>query len=156
MNKLKFAPREIFEQILEYAVIPTFDLVVEMPEGGIVIVYRKIQPYANQWALPGLRMMKPEDINDTLARIASQELGLKIDLKRKRFLGQFVGRFRTEHNRQDISTGYAVRAKTKEIKINQDHFSKYRLITSPSDIPVRIGAMYRFYLNSFFELSKRK
>ncbi|TAN58504.1 NUDIX domain-containing protein [Patescibacteria group bacterium] len=151
MSKIKFAPREVFEQILEYAVIPTFDLVIEMPQGGIVIVYRKIQPYANQWALPGLRMMKPENINDTLIRIASQELGLKIDPEKKRFLGQFVGRFRTEHNRQDISTAYAACSKTKEIKINQSHFSKYCVITSPSDIPARMGAMYRFYLNSFFK-----
>ncbi len=63
MRKLKFAPRDIFEKILEYAVIPTFDLVIELPEGGIILLFRKIKPYAHTWALPGLRMLKPESIH---------------------------------------------------------------------------------------------
>ena len=28
-KELKFAPREVFDQLLEYMVIPTFDLVIE-------------------------------------------------------------------------------------------------------------------------------
>ncbi|MEU8347039.1 hypothetical protein AB0C74_35525 [Spirillospora sp. NPDC048832] len=69
--EVKYAPREIFESILEYAVIPTFDLVVELPEGGgVVLVRRAMAPYQNKWALPGLRMFKPESIDDVIARIA--------------------------------------------------------------------------------------
>jgi hypothetical protein len=30
--EIRFAPREIFEQLLEWSVIPTFDLVVEVPD----------------------------------------------------------------------------------------------------------------------------
>src|ERR1700750_2681376 len=44
--EVKFAPRDVFEQILEYSVIPTFDLVIEMPgEAGVVIARRTIAPY---------------------------------------------------------------------------------------------------------------
>ncbi|WP_420884796.1 NUDIX domain-containing protein [Actinomadura geliboluensis] len=76
-----------------YAVIPTFDLVVELPEGGgVVLVRRPIAPYQNKWALPGLRMFKPESIDDVIARIAEDELGLDVDVNGKRFLGQYVGR----------------------------------------------------------------
>lgn len=149
-KELCFAPRELFEQILEYAVVPTFDLVIEVPSFGVVLVRRKIAPYADQWALPGLRMMKPEDIDETLIRIAKQEVGLSINPKERRFLGQFVGRFRTEHNRQDISTGYAVVTKQAEVCLNEKHFSDYRLIKSFDEVPSRIGAMYKFYLATYF------
>ena len=50
--EVKYAPREVFEKILEYAVIPTFDLVVELPEGGgVVLARRTIAPYQNKWAM---------------------------------------------------------------------------------------------------------
>ena len=49
----KLAPKHIFEQILEWAVMPTFDLVLEYQDQGIVLCRRKIAPYKNQWALPG-------------------------------------------------------------------------------------------------------
>ena len=55
-DKLVYAPREIFERILKYAVIPTFDLILECRSQGVVLVRRKIAPYKNTWALPGLRM----------------------------------------------------------------------------------------------------
>ncbi|CCF82296.1 NUDIX domain-containing protein [Nitrolancea hollandica] len=151
MENLKFAPREIFEYILEYAAIPTFDLVIEVPSGGVILVRRKIAPYANQWALPGLRMLKPEGIEDTLVRIAKNEVGLNIDPRKRIFLGQFVGRFRTEHNRQDLSTGYAVRAESVEVILNSDHFSSWKLIDSVEDVPSNIGAMYKFYLECYFD-----
>lgn len=154
-KELKYAPREVFEQILEYAVIPTFDLVIELSDARVVLVRRKIEPYANQWALPGLRMMKPESIEDTLIRIAMQEVGLLIDPRNRRFLGQYVGRFRTEHNRQDISTGYAVSTDANEIQLNDSHFTDYRLISRADEIPTKIGGMYKFYLENYFGLGNK-
>ncbi|MDP3997200.1 MAG: NUDIX domain-containing protein [Candidatus Andersenbacteria bacterium] len=143
-NKAKYAPRDVWEQILEWAVIPTFDLVIEYGEKGIVMVKRKIAPYKNQWALPGLRMMKGEEINDTLVRIASQEVGLKINPRKRMFLGQYVGKFKTEKQRQDLSTGYMVRIEeSQQIKINSEHFSAYKIVKSA---PSPMGAMYKFYI----------
>jgi len=150
MSEPIFAPREIFEQILQYAVIPTFDLIIELPSGGIVVVYRSIAPYQNKWALPGLRMYKNETIDDTIKRIADQELGIQIDFANKRFIGQYVGKFSTEFNRQDLSSGYIVKALGDEIRLNENHFSKYQVIKSVDEIPQQIGAMYSFYLNKYF------
>lgn len=145
-----FAPREIFEQILEYSVIPTFDLIMELPKGGVVTVKRKIAPYKDKWALPGLRMYKNETIDDTLKRIAHQELGIAIDTKSKMFIGQYVGNFTTEHSRQDLSSGYIVKALSNDIHLNADHFSNMQIIKSSEDIPAPIGAMYAFYLKQYF------
>lgn len=147
---LKFAPRDVFENVLEYAVIPTFDLIVWFSDRGVILLRRRIAPYRNTWALPGLRMMKPEGIEDTLIRIARNEIGITIDPAGKRFIGQYVGRFRTEHNRQDLSTCYALSCDASGIAVNQEHFSSHCFIKTEKDIPTKTGAMYRYYLNLFF------
>jgi ADP-ribose pyrophosphatase YjhB (NUDIX family) len=150
---LRFAPRELFEQMLEYAVIPTFDLVIAYGGRGVVVTKRRIPPYRGVWALPGLRMMKPEGIDDTLRRIALDELGLEVDTSEKRLLGQYVGRFRTEHARQDLSTAYLLRvADDQPIRLNERHFSAVDIVDRP---PPRTGAMYRFYLDLYFGAERR-
>lgn len=149
-KELKYAPQEVFGKILEYAVIPTFDLVIEYGSQGVIIVRREIAPYRRTWALPGLRMMKPESISDTLRRIARQELGLKIEPQERVFLGQYVGQFRTENQRQDLSTGYLLRASADQpIILNREHFSGYRIVSSA---PQDMGAMYKFYLKQYLAL----
>jgi ADP-ribose pyrophosphatase YjhB (NUDIX family) len=156
MSKPKYAPREIFEQILEWAVIPTFDLILEYENQGIILVRRKIAPYKNQWALPGLRMFKGESLEDTLTRIGRQELGLDLDLTEKTILGQYVGKFKTEKARQDISTGYHIKIPaSQKVSLNEDHFSAMQTITSRDQIPSNIGAMYKFYLTKLFDLKEK-
>ena len=146
---LRFAPRELFEQMLEYSVIPTFDLVIAYGGRGVVVAKRRIPPYKGVWALPGLRMMKPEGIDDTLRRIALDELGLEVDTSHKRLLGQYVGRFRTENGRQDLSTAYVLRVPDDQpLSPNERHFSAVDVVDR---VPPRTGAMYRFYLELYFQ-----
>lgn len=76
--------------------IPTFDLVLSYEGEGVIVVRRKIAAYKGVWALPGLRMYKPESIDAAIRRIAGQELELDVDPAKRQFLGQYVGRFRTE------------------------------------------------------------
>ena len=151
-----YAPKEVFEQILKWAVIPTFDLGIEHGNKGVILVKRTIAPYQNQWALPGLRMFKGENINDTLKRIAQQELKIEINLDNKQFLAQFVGKFKTEQDRQDISSGYVVKVnEEQELKLNPEHFSAMMLVNSIDEIPKNIGAMYKFYLTKYFALKEK-
>jgi len=150
-KSLCFAPRNIFEKILEYAVVPTFDLIVQCGDSGVILLRRKIAPYKGVWALPGLRMMKPEGIDDTLTRIALQETGIRIDPKKRRFIGQYVGRFRSEHQRQDLSTCYAVSCDAPEVRINPAHFSGHCFIRAKQEIPQNTGAMYRYFLELYFK-----
>lgn len=148
MKNTSLAPKELFDKMLEFMPIPTFDLIIQYGDQGVIVVKRKIAPYKNVWALPGLRMYKGENIDNTLKRIAQQELGLKINPKQKVFIDQFVGKFKTENSRQDISTSYVVKVSDKQkIKINEDHFYGYQLVKS---VPKSIGAMYRNYLSKYF------
>ena len=150
--ELKFAPREAFETVLEWGVIPTFDLIIEYGDKGVVMLKRTIDPYKGVWALPGLRMMKPEGIDDTLTRVAKAELGLDIDPQKREFVGQYVGRFRTEKERQDLSTGYVIRINPdQELNPNPSHFNDLKLVTSLEEVPKRTGAMYRYYLEQYFD-----
>jgi ADP-ribose pyrophosphatase YjhB (NUDIX family) len=149
--ELKYAPREVFEQILEWTVVPTFDLVLSYGDEGIIVARRRIAPYKGVWAFPGLRMFKPEGIDDTLRRIAVTELGLEIDVTRKRFLGQFVGRFRSEHQRQDLSTGYHIPVDDSQpLRPNPAHFSSVKVVRRP---PSPMGAMYRFYFERYLTMT---
>jgi hypothetical protein len=151
MPKIKFAPKEVFQEILKWSVIPTFDLIVKFGDKGVIIVKRSIAPYKNQWALPGLRMFKPESIDETLRRIAKNEIGINIETNKKILLGQFVGKFKTENDRQDLSTGYLIKVNLNhKITINSEHFSAYKIINSPDQIPRNMGAMYKYYLNNYF------
>jgi len=152
IRKVKYLPEDVYQTVLRYVVIPTFDLVIEYGDKGIIFVKRKIAPYQNVWALPGLRMLKIEEINDTLERIAFWELGLRIDFKDKIFLGQYVGKFRTEKERQDLSTGYYIHiSDTQEIKPNCEHFSDVKITYQ---LPKPIVAMYKYYFR-LYEMSKR-
>jgi 8-oxo-dGTP pyrophosphatase MutT (NUDIX family) len=145
----KFAPREIFEQLLEWSVIPTFDILFEYGDQGVIFLKRTITPYENVWALPGLRMYKGEDIEETLQRIAKEELGLNIDGTQGIYLGQYTAKFKTEHDRQDLSTGYLFRLSGSEkLEYNKQHFSN---ISISNKCPEPIGAMYQYY----FELYKQ-
>lgn len=152
MEKVKWAPKEIFDQILEWSVIPTIDLILEVEDRGIILVKRTIAPYKSQWALPGLRMLKGENINDTIQRIAFDEVGVKLGNKfDKLIIGQYVGKFTTEHHRQDLSTGYYIKLPPDIIiTLNSKHFSDSVFVNSENEIPKSIGAMYRYYLNVFF------
>ena len=153
-RSLRLAPRGLFEQMLAYAVIPTFDLVLAYGEQGVIVCRRRTAPYKGVWALPGLRMMKPEGIDDTIRRIANEELGLEVETREKVLIGQYVGRFRTEHERQDLSTAYFLPvAEDQPIKPNESHFSSVAVI---DHVPARMGAMYRFYLERYFASDLRQ
>jgi len=146
-----FVPKEVFNEHLRFFPIATFDLLVQLPDqdDGIALLRRRIAPYAGKWALPGLRMLKGESIDDTLQRIAERELGVGVDTDSKQLVGQYVGNFRTEQGRQDISTGYLVQAAEDGIEIqpNGEHFSGLRVIHSMMDVPKNTGAMYKYYLD---------
>lgn len=149
MKTYPLAPRELFEKMLEYMPIPTFDLIIKYGNQGVIVVKRKIAPYNNVWALPGLRMLKGETIDDTLIRIAKQEVGLDINPKNKKLLGQFVGKFTTENSRQDISTCYVIKVdESSPILFNENHFSSYKITKT---MPRPIGAMYKYYLELYFQ-----
>src|SRR5579864_174829 len=128
LREVKSLPKDVDQVVLAHAVIPTFDVLVEYGEEGVVFVKRKMAPYKDVWALPGRRMLKTEEVNDTLERIVYCEIGIKVNFEDKIFLGQYVGKFKTEEARQDLSTGYWIKVESnQELKPNQERFSAIQI-----------------------------
>ncbi|MCJ7792653.1 MAG: NUDIX domain-containing protein [Candidatus Marinimicrobia bacterium] len=144
------APEEVWQEILKWVPIPTVDLVLEWGNEGVIVVRRKIEPYKGKWALPGLRMLKGENFDDTIKRIAEKELGLQVNPNKKRLLGVYVGKFITAQQRQDVSTGFYIPVSIDQmIAYNQNHFSGVKITKS---IPQNMGAMYQYYLRCYQKL----
>jgi colanic acid biosynthesis protein WcaH len=148
----KFAPQDVFDQILEWSVIPTFDLILEYGDKGVILLKRTITPYKDVWAFPGLRMYKGETIEDTIIRIAKAELGITINPTQRIILGQYTAQFDTDNERQDISTGFLIRLTgAEELAFNKEHFSE---LVIAKTCPKPAGAMYEYYFQKYLDLQE--
>jgi ADP-ribose pyrophosphatase YjhB (NUDIX family) len=136
----------VFGLILAYTVIPTFDLIIKSVD-GVLLVKRTISPYNNKWALPGLRIFKHESIDDCLARIARDEVGIDVEAAQARYVGQSVVEFDT---RQDLSTCYAFDISSHRVSLNAGHFSDYLFLKDMANLPADTGDLYRNHLSTYF------
>ncbi|HVB42631.1 MAG TPA: NUDIX domain-containing protein [Streptosporangiaceae bacterium] len=150
-----WAPDDVFESILRYSVIPTFDLILEGVE-GILLVRRRIAPYRDLWALPGLRILKGEAIEACLERIAHDEVGLQISPAQGMFINQAIAKFKTHHERQDLSTCYAFELEIDQVTLNDEHLSSSIFIRDKSTMPNAIGGLYREHLYRYFDIKNSK
>lgn len=152
IRKVKLLPKDVYDVVLKWTVISTFDLLIEYGDKGFIFVRRKIAPYKDIWAFPGLRMLKGEEINDTLERIAFWELGLRVNFKDKIFLGQFVGKFQLEQKRQDLSTGFYIKVSDDQpVELNKEHFYSVKISYKA---PLPMGAMHRYYFRQYLRQRK--
>lgn len=149
-NKDIWASDEDFAIVLRHTPIPTFDLILTRPDSAVLMLRRKIAPYKEKWALPGLRMRIGRSIDKTLEKIAREETGLSIDLGKKILLDQYKAAF-TSVPRHDISTCYVVPTRGLGIVVlNTSHFYSFRWISSLADVPRGTGGMYGHYLSMYF------
>ncbi len=58
--------------------LPTVDIIIELEEGGIVLIKRKNPPYG--WAIPGGFVDEGESLEDAAMREALEETGLRVRL----------------------------------------------------------------------------
>lgn len=142
-----WAPDEIFDSILKYSVIPTFDLILKGTQ-GILLVKRCIAPYNGLWALPGLRIFRGESILTCLSRIAEEEVGLDIEPSQGAYVNQSVVGFDTRH---DLSTCYAFELNIDHVTLNEAHLSDWTFVKELADIPAETGDLYREHLRHYFE-----
>lgn len=59
--------------------VPTVDVIIEMPGGGIVLIERKNPPHG--WALPGGFVDEGETLEEAAAREAKEETSLDVSLR---------------------------------------------------------------------------
>lgn len=82
----EWIPDEEWTTIVEHVPIVSVDLVVECPD-GIVLGKRSNEPAKGEWFVPGGRVQKGESLEESVHRVAEEELGVNIEIREK--LGVF-------------------------------------------------------------------
>lgn len=70
-----FLSREVFTTVLGSTPLVSIDLVVQNPQGQILLGERKYRPAQGFWFVPGGRILKNESLADAFDRLTLNELG---------------------------------------------------------------------------------
>jgi ADP-ribose pyrophosphatase YjhB (NUDIX family) len=95
-----------------YSKVPKLSVeVIVFKEGKILLTRRAITPGIGEWHTPGGTVLKGEKLNQTVKRVAKEELGLSVDIVK--FLGiieydKFINKYE-----QGISLAFLVSPKDK-------------------------------------------
>ena len=130
--------------------IPTVDIIIELENGGIVLIERANPPYG--WALPGGYVDYGESLEAAAVREAKEETSLDIEL-----IGQFhtysdPGRDSRQHN---ISTVFV--AKADGIPKAASDAREVGIFSSQDSLPTPLAFDHGKILNDYFaEIRDRK
>jgi len=115
--------------------------VVLMKRKSLLLIRRTIAPAVGQWHTPGGTVLKGEDLEQAVKRVASEELGLQV--KVLKFIGVIEYKSYINHYSQDISLAFKVKVINLK-KIDLDgHADKYGFF---SQIPKNtISDQKKFY-----------
>jgi ADP-ribose pyrophosphatase YjhB (NUDIX family) len=134
-----FLPESTWKIMLASMPIPCIDVICVNRKQEILYGWRVIPPYKNVWALIGGRIFKGEKPTDA-ARRNLKTHGIEAD---KLILnGVFSVNFKW---RYDISISYVATNSTEPTNLGSE-FSKFDW---RSDIPDRIGGMYRRMIENY-------
>jgi len=102
---------EIFSQVPRLCVE-----VVIQNENGILLTKREIEPSKGMWHFPGGGIIFGEILEETVKRIAKEELNLDVEIIK--FLGTIEFPEKEETFGHPISLAYLVKVNSGEIKLN--------------------------------------
>ena len=117
--------REDFIQIIRNTPLISIDIIVEDPEGEILLGWRNNSPAKGYWFVPGGRILKGEHFEDAFKRIVKAETGMDFSLSDTVFLGIYEHVYPDENFAGDPSFG------THYIVIAY----RLKLTESPGDLP---------------------
>lgn len=90
------------------------DLVIKTPE-GVILSRRDIAPWKEYWHLPGGSVFFGETIKQAAERIAREELGIKIAIKKTLGYGEFLEEIKLV-GRHSVSIALLCSTAAKDIK----------------------------------------
>ncbi len=114
---------EDFKQIVKNTPLVSIDLIIENPEGKVLLGLRKNFPAKGYWFVPGGRIIKDERFKDAFQRIVKNETGLSLEYSVAGFLGAYEHIYPQENFSGDPSFGthyivFAYRIKLNELVLN--------------------------------------
>ena len=112
--------KEEFEKVVKNTPLISIDLIVENPDGKILLGYRNNRPAKDTWFVPGGRILKDEYYEEAIERISGEELGKEFAIMDMKFLGVYEHIYPGDNvfGADAYSTHYIVNAYW--IKLNKD------------------------------------
>ena len=103
-----------------YSRVPrlSVELVILIP-GGVLLTLRSIEPYMGEWHVPGGTVLFRETIKDTITRVAREELGVRVLIKK--YLGYIEYEGHKKRGYFGHSVGLAFLCGIKSGKIHLNH-----------------------------------
>jgi len=139
----KNIPERLWKSILANMPIPCVDVIVYakvLRETRVLLGYRKIYPYNDQWALPGGRIVKRESLHVTANR-QLKEIGIRPTGGYK-LVGVYPVNFK---RRSDISICLSTSLRSRQEPRPTKEMAEYAW--SPlNDLPSGLGSNYRTML----------
>lgn len=87
---MKKLPKEIFEEIYRQVPRLCVEIIVDTPQ-GVVLTKRLIPPCVGMWHIPGGTVYIGEKLEEAVHRVASNEIGVEIDIKNVMGIIDYVG-----------------------------------------------------------------
>lgn len=129
MAQLPFAE---FMQVVEHAPLVSIDLIIENPTGEALLGFRRNEPAAGFWFVPGGRVLKNEPLNDAFRRLTLLEIGVALERNEGEWLGVYEHFYTTNAGRlAGFGTHYVVLA--------------YKLRLSAEQMQLPIGEQHTQY-----------
>jgi ADP-ribose pyrophosphatase YjhB (NUDIX family) len=125
MKKVQKIPFKKFKEI--YSRVPRLCVeVVLVQNGSLLLIKRTIEPAKGEWHTPGGTVLKGEDLEQAVMRVAKEELAVKVTVDR--FIGVIEYKSYKNHYSQDISLAFLV--KTKNTRFDLDgHADEFGFFT---------------------------
>jgi colanic acid biosynthesis protein WcaH len=103
---------ETFKDVVKNTPLISIDLILENPEGEILLGWRNNPPAKGYWCVPGGRVTKNEGFGQAFKRIVKNETGFDAELADTVFLGIFEHIYPGENftGEPDFGTHYVVAA----------------------------------------------
>lgn len=120
--KVKKLPFKKYKKI--YSTVPRLCVeVVLLTSGGIALTKRDIPPAIGKWHIPGGTVLKGENLEGAVKRIAKEEIEENVEIQK--MLGVIDEYHFTKYFDQPIGIVFLVKLKNKNLSKNKD--KKYKL-----------------------------
>ena len=130
----RLLPKNQFLQLIKNGPLIAMDILILDKNKNILLGYRTNNPAINTWFVPGGCIRKNETFKLAHERITYNELGIKCDYNKSKFLGIYEHFYENNFNNSQFGTHYVVMA--FKIKLNleiknlpHDQHRKYRWFT---------------------------
>lgn len=78
-----------FAEVIRLTPLVSIDLIVRSPDGRVLVGRRKHEPARNTLFVVGSRITKNETLAGAFERIAQEELGVSLEIRRAKFRGAY-------------------------------------------------------------------